>query len=188
MISWSSRIEYGEAQPDRRGAQPARRACSGTSTQPASHQCRGSNANDATMEAYDFKGNLLRSTRRLASDYHASPTGARIPSSTTRPSRSLHPLRRAQPADPVGRRRTATSLGPRATSSSRCSTRPILLQRVDVWLVATPSPTDCSTVGGTPRRRSASTTSTSTPRASASASTTRTAPARSTTTTRSPSG
>ena len=92
-------------------------------------------ANGNPIEAYDFKGNLLRSTRRLVSDYTAIPDWSAEPATRRRDLREQHPLRRAQPPDPVDR--AAQQPGPRSTAVNVI--QPVfneanLLERVDVWL------------------------------------------------------
>ena len=64
-------------------------------------------------EAYDFKGNLLRSTRRLVSDYTAIPDWLLNPQLDAETFEQQHPLRRAQPPHPV--HRAAQQSRPRQT-------------------------------------------------------------------------
>jgi YD repeat-containing protein len=66
-------------------------------------------ANGSPTEAYDFKGNLLRSTRRFVSDYTASPTGCCQRSRNSTPSSSR--------AAPATTRSTAPSSPSRRTAA-----------------------------------------------------------------------
>ena len=92
----------------------------------------GRNPATGADEAFDFKGNLLRSTRQLVRDYK---THARLVAESGAGSRDLHqqhPLRRPQP--PV------TSVPPPSTKpacsieSAPATTKANLLERVDVRL------------------------------------------------------
>ena len=98
------------------------------------------------IEAYDFKGNLLHSTRRLVSDYTAIPDWGGRSATRRRKLREQHALRRAQPPDPVRSPRTAA--WPRAshdTSSSRSSTRPTCWSGWTCGWSAPANPPGCST-------------------------------------------
>ena len=95
-------------------------------------------ANGNPIEAYDFKGNLLRSTRHLVSDYKAIPDWSAEPRRTRRRDlRGQHPLRRAQPPHPV--HRAAQQPDPARHPNKLNVIQPVfneanLLERVDVWL------------------------------------------------------
>ena len=84
------RTVYGESQPDAEAQQPARQGRSSVFDQ----------AGVVTSEAYDFKGNLLRSQRQLAHDY--KDDARLVGQSASLDARDIyqqHDLRRAQPAD-----------------------------------------------------------------------------------------
>jgi RHS repeat-associated protein len=90
-------------------------------------------ANGNPIEAYDFKGNLLRSTRRLVSDYHAIPDWLLNPpleeetfEGSTRYDALNRPIQSIAPHSSVARakRHVVQSVFNEAN----------LLERVDVWL------------------------------------------------------
>ena len=125
-------------------------------------------ANGNPLEAYDFKGNLLRSTRRLVSDYTAIPDWLLEPAARRRDLRGQHPLRRAQPPDPVDRAAQQPARG------AKRQRHPAGVQRgqpagAGGRMAGARRRTRRAARPGTPRRRrrSASPTSTTTPRASA---------------------
>ena len=136
---WSSEIEYGEAAlAERRSAQPAHAASTGTSTQAGVVTNARLDVNGNPIEAYDFKGNLLRSTRRLVSDDTAIPDWTAEPRRSTPRASRQHALRRAQPpqSSPSTRR---TAAGPATHTDDHSVIQPVfneanLLERVDVWL------------------------------------------------------
>ena len=75
-----------------------------------------------TSEAYDFKGNLLRSTRDLLPDYKQRRGLAAEPRSrTTEPSPAARPTTRSTGRSPSPRRTTASIARP--TTRPICSTR-----------------------------------------------------------------
>ena len=91
-------------------------------------------ANGNPIEAYDFKGNLLRSTRRLVSDYTAIPDWLAEPAARRRDLRGQHPLRRAQPPHPVRRAAQQPGRAPSVNVIQPVFNEANLLERVDVWL------------------------------------------------------
>ena len=93
---------------------------------------------------YDFKGNLLRSQRQLAQDrtrrtldWPGAPGGRRAAGG--RNLHQPHPLRRAQPPDPVDRAAQRPALAPRSMSSSRSTTRPTCSSRCTPGSTRVPS-------------------------------------------------
>ncbi|QEA39651.1 toxin [Pistricoccus aurantiacus] len=92
-------------------------------------------AADKPIEAYDFKGNLLRSTRQLISDYKAIPDWSRNPKphldaetfeGRTRYDALNHPVQSVAPHSSLGRGKVNV-IQPVFNEAN-------LLERVDVWL------------------------------------------------------
>ena len=169
------RIEYGEPPPTPAAGTPS--AALNLRTRIYRHFDSAGvatnarlDANGNPIEAYDFKGNLLRSTRRLVSDYTAIPDwqlNPRLDAETfegstrydalNRPVQSVAPhssLTGPAPEQvqrhPAGVQRGQPAGAGRRVAGTRRRARPA-----------------CSTRPPTRRRRSASPTSTTTPRASA---------------------
>lgn len=98
-------------------------------------------ANDNPVEAYDFKGNLLRSTRRLASGYKTIPDWSQAPESqldkesfesSTRYDALNRPVQSVAPHSSLGRGKFNV-IQPVFNEAN-------LLARVDVWLERTAEP------------------------------------------------
>jgi RHS repeat-associated protein len=101
----------------------------------------GRNPVTGTDEAFDFKGNLLRSTRQLVSDYKQTPDWSKNPalesetfSSSTRFDALNRPIQMVAPhSDQPGAKFNVTRPGYNEAN---------LLERVDVWLEQPAEPSD----------------------------------------------
>jgi RHS repeat-associated protein len=107
-------------------------------------------ANGTPIEAYDFKGNLLRSTRRLVSDYKAIPDwvqsagsqlAAEIFEGSTRYDALNRPIQSVAPHSSLARSRLNV-VQPVFNDAN-------LLERVDVWLDRTAEPASLLDAGTT---------------------------------------
>ena len=105
------RTEYGEEVPDAAAINVRGRVS------------RQFDAAGVVTHRYDFKGNVTAQVRAVAPGYVSA-----IDWAAAQPARrgvhGVHPLRRAQPPDPVDRAAQQPGARQRGTSSSRCSTRP----------------------------------------------------------------
>ena len=133
------RIEYGEALANAEALNLRTRTYRHFDSAGVATNAR-LDADDKPIEAYDFKGNLLRSTRRLVSDYTATPDWLLNPQldaeffeGATRYDALNRPVQSVAPRSSLGRGKFNV-IQPVFNEAN-------LLERVDVWLERVVEPT-----------------------------------------------